>query len=315
MDDEFKELNTDHDSNISKDEFFFYLDKICDGKFDRYIASEFFDKIPKNPQGRVTFNEFRSIYVNAWKASDAKITELATRKAELTVNKSNDEKDKVIAQQYFQEDIGGVKTKKKLLKVSLHEADNVAFESANISLFLNDQAGKAKVVHVKSGKTQIERPFEFLVGGLDSALNVKIEDAVNRGVMSYENVIQLNSLTNQKKKISWIDLFGIANKKTETRLRLTLQYIYDSDKLFDEVIGVWDAEILSCDKQIAELRLFQGSGKTFPASSVEQPEPLMIKDFIKDLVKNKYYLAPTAPSDYIGWGPAHQKKTFFQVSN
>ena len=88
-----------------------------------------------------------------------------TNIAELTVNKSNDEKDKVIAQQYFQEDIGGVKTKKKLLKVSLHEADNVAFESANISLFLNDQAGKAKVVHVKSGKTRIERPFEFLVGG------------------------------------------------------------------------------------------------------------------------------------------------------
>ena len=80
LDDEFKELNTDHDSTISKEEFFFYFDKICDGKFDRFIASEFYDKIPKNPQGMVTFNEFRKIYVDAWKASDNKLTELEKKK-------------------------------------------------------------------------------------------------------------------------------------------------------------------------------------------------------------------------------------------
>ena len=74
--------------------------------------------------------------------------------------------------------------------------------------------------------------------------------------MSYENIIKLDSLSNQKKKISWIDLFGIANKKTETRLRLTLQYIYDSDKLFDEVINEWTGQIATIDIQIAEIKQY-----------------------------------------------------------
>ena len=87
-------------------------------------------------------------------------------------NKKNDENDKAIAKGYFVEKKGDVETKKKLLKVTLHEADNVAFESANISLFLNSQADKAKVVHVKSGKTQIERPFEFIVSGNISNLKI-----------------------------------------------------------------------------------------------------------------------------------------------
>jgi hypothetical protein len=63
------------------------------------------------------------------------------------------------------------------------------------------------------------------------ALQVLLEDAIHKGAETYENQIRLQDLADQKKHIQWVELFGVGNRKTPSKIHLTVQYIHNTVSL------------------------------------------------------------------------------------
>lgn len=312
FEDLFYEINLNSDTTISRDELFFYLDRICDGKFDRNIAATFYDKIPKDHYNKITLNEFYTLYYQFLAETDKDIEDSNLKLAEIGQYITDNEEDKKFAQKTFydKDPTTGKLVPKKILRIVLHEVDNVEFDSALISLYVNSTMREPKVVHVKGGKTPlINREYDIVVKDSmnDNALFIKLEDALNKGTMSFENKIMLSSLMTQKKFIHWVDLFGIANKKTTSRIRMTCQYVHDSDVLFNDVSNMWKKEQEGIANKIDKL--------IYNRNQVYPPTEVNVRNFIKTIAQHPIFIKPTTPSDDIALINEQRQKSLFNITS
>jgi len=247
FDDEYNRINVEYDANLDRAEIYQYLDRQAGGTFDRNIAAQFYDGLKKDEYGRVSFQQFRDIYRDSMMRLDGESNATMTEIARIEGNIRSLENDQAIAKQnywYTPEGGSGAVAKKKL-KVTLHSAEvypsRDSTESVVISLRVNSSI-EAKTVQTKVGTSEVwHNEYEFPITEQDVALQVLMEDAINRGAETYENIIRLQDLADQKQHVQWVELFGVGNRKTPSKVHLTLQYIHDTDELYRGVRDEWQS--------------------------------------------------------------------------
>ena len=91
---QFNDIDLNHDQYISRDELFLYLDKKCPGgTYDRNVAEQLFERMDKNYDGRISVEEFVTVFleaedilINKIEKSKDSIKEFTQRRGE-TLNK------------------------------------------------------------------------------------------------------------------------------------------------------------------------------------------------------------------------------------
>ena len=196
-------------------------------KFDRNLALELYHKMDKDDYGEVTIDEF----VKAWYTAEDNL-DRRILKVDDEIAQAQNQMKSVETQQTgnTDKDKGSTGSVDSKLFVTLHSGVNINVEQAVLCLRIGSQR---KETDKKIGQNpRWNKDYIFDGVTQDQILYVQLYDATNPSTHQLEAKVPMGSLSDQLKHIEWLDLYGLGSRKSETRIRLTMQYIYSKVRIF-----------------------------------------------------------------------------------
>lgn len=288
---EFADIDINHDTWISRQELYTYLDRRSGGQFDRGIADEIFERMDKDQNGRVTINEFIKVYIEAdemlrKKIESAKINkESYKRQQEECLRKAQEEQrnEKLTAYNIAHNSI---------VHVTVLAATNLGQAAGRrpptnpyVEVSFNDQEiVKSKIA---SGGVNVEwnEKITFDVVNPESFLKFTLFDSRIPTGDTFEGylVVELGDLRDQNQHDVVLDLLSENGQPGRGQLHLKLQWIHSKAKYFSMIAQKWQENYLREDEELREYeRYLQTLYQPFPGlrtiqrMSVRNPEPTAI---------------------------------------
>ena len=296
---EFRRMDIDKDDRLTQEDLCYYLDQKNDGvEFDRNVALQLFEKMNKDEDGKVTVNEFIRVWSVAQKNLEEKIKYCNAEVQRSDNEIANIDKKKSGLKETTNSQ--GIATDAKLY-VTLISGANINAEQAIVRLTCGNQSYETAKTYSNHPNFNIDYIFE--VNHAQMPFIIQLYDVRNPAMHQLEFTIQLRDLADQLKHTEWIDLYAHGTRKTDSRLKMNMQYIWSKNQYLQRMRDTW----VSYKTKMAD------EAVVYKDDQDALNEPF---EFVKKLAYGNYYIERVQPTNYPGAPVRHyQENEFVQITS